>query len=311
MIIHHETKAIPTNRRIYLSVLLTTTSNDINLIPGPESTVFLCGTCDEPVTWEDTATMCDTCNQWYHTTCQSVNSQTYNMLAEDNALAWDCLICDCPNYISVCFELILSTSNSFSVLSDTSLHSPLPSDHIKPVHASTPERKKQNANSPNVPLKMLTINFQSIKSKQGLVKNLIKSTKPDIVIGTETWINTTVTDNQIFPQNYKLYRKDRNMQGGGVFIAISNDILSTPVTELQTDCEIIWAKISLVGRKDMYIASYYNPKTSNEGSLDELGRSLERANTMNNACIMVGGDFNHEQPITFHSHPSNTLGIRS
>jgi hypothetical protein len=239
MRIHHGTQAIPTNRLIYLSMLLITTSNGINLNPGPESTVFLCGTCEEPVTWEDKAIMCDTCNQWYHTTCQSVNSQTYNMLAEENAIAWDCLICDCPNYSSVCFELILSTSNSFSVLSDTSLHSPLPSDHIKPVHASTPERKKQNANSSNVPLKMLTINFQSIKSNQGLVKNLIESTKPAIVIGTETWIDPTVTDNQIFPPNYKLYRKDRNMQGGGVLIAISNDILRTPVHELQTDCEIV------------------------------------------------------------------------
>jgi hypothetical protein len=82
------------------------------------------------------------------------------------------------------------------------------------------------------------------------------------------------------------------MQGGEVLIAISNDILSTPVPELQTDCEIVWAKISLVGRKDMYIASYYNPTTSNEDSLDELGLSLERANTMKNAFIVVGGDFN-------------------
>jgi hypothetical protein len=148
-------------------------------------------------------------------------------------------------------------------------YSPLPSDHIKPVHASTPERKKQNANSSNVPLKMLTINFQSIKSNQGLVKNHIESTKPAIVIGTETWIDPTVTDNQIFPPNYKLYRKDRNMQDGGVLIAISNDILSTPVHELQTDCEIVWAKISLVGRKDMYIASYYNPNDSNDLQNDQ------------------------------------------
>ena len=82
------------------------------------------------------------------------------------------------------------------------------------------------------------------------------------------------------------------MQGGGVLITVSNDILSTPVPELQTDCEMVWVKISLVGRKDMYIASSYNRKTSNEGSLDELGLSLERANTMKNAFIVVGGDFN-------------------
>ncbi|CAC5416947.1 unnamed protein product [Mytilus coruscus] len=92
---------------------------------------------------------------------------------------------------------------------------------------------------------MLTVNFQSIKSKQGLIKNLVESTKPDIVLGTETWIDSYVKDNQIFPPNYNIYRNDRNMKGGGVLIAINNDQLSTPVPELQTNFEIVWAKISL------------------------------------------------------------------
>ena len=50
MRIHHGTQAIPTNRLKYLYMLLITTANDINLNPGPESTVFLCGTCDESLT---------------------------------------------------------------------------------------------------------------------------------------------------------------------------------------------------------------------------------------------------------------------
>ena len=139
---------------------------------------------------------------------------------------------------------------------------------------------------------MLTVNFQSIKSKQGQVKNLVESTQPDIVLGTETWIDPTITDNQIFPPNYHIYRHDRNLKGGGVLIAIKNDHLSAPVPELHTNCEIVWAKISLVGNKDMYLASYYNPKTSNEDSIEELGISLERARTTKNAFIVVGGDFN-------------------
>lgn len=139
---------------------------------------------------------------------------------------------------------------------------------------------------------MLTVNFQSIKSKQGLVKNLVESTKPDIVLGTETWIDSSVKDTQIFPPNYTIYRNDRNMKGGGVLIAINHDHLNTPVPELQTNCEIVWAKISLAGSKDLYLASYYNPKTSNEESLEELGRSLEKVNTTKNAFIVVGGDFN-------------------
>ena len=82
------------------------------------------------------------------------------------------------------------------------------------------------------------------------------------------------------------------MKGGGVLIAINSDHLSTPVPELQTNCEIVWAKISLVGNKEMYLASYYNPKTSNEDSIEELGHSLERASATKNAFIVVGGDFN-------------------
>ncbi|VDI07519.1 Hypothetical predicted protein [Mytilus galloprovincialis] len=104
----------------YLSLLLIITSNDIDLNPALKTTIFPCGTCDEPVTWAEKGIMCDTCNQWYHVSCQSMSSRTYNILAEDSAIAWDCLICDCPNYSSVCFDLVLSTSNSFSILSDYS-----------------------------------------------------------------------------------------------------------------------------------------------------------------------------------------------
>ncbi|VDH93834.1 Hypothetical predicted protein [Mytilus galloprovincialis] len=78
-------------------------------------------------------------------------------------------------------------------------------------------------------------NINSVKSKQGIVKNLLESTKPDIVLGTETWIDSSITNNQIFPPNYNIYRNDRNIQGG-VLIAINSDNLSTPVSELQTNC---------------------------------------------------------------------------
>ncbi|VDI49506.1 Hypothetical predicted protein [Mytilus galloprovincialis] len=206
----------------YLSMLLITIANDINLNPGPDTTVFLCGTCDEPVTWED-----------------KVSSRTYNILVEDSAIAWDYLVCDCPNYSSVCFDIVLSISNSFSILSDTSLQSTFPSDCIKPIHSSTPDRKKQYTSPKSVPIKMLIVNRQSIKSKQELIKNLVESIKPDIVLGTETWIDSSVKDNQIFPPNYNIYRNHRNMKGGGVLIAINHDHLNTPVPELHTNCEIV------------------------------------------------------------------------
>lgn len=85
-----------------------------------------------------------------------------------------------------------------SVLSDTSLASPTPSNNIRPIHASTPDRKKNRRTKENAPLGILNVNFQSIKGKQGQVRNLIDSTNPDIIFGTETWIDSNIKDSQIF-----------------------------------------------------------------------------------------------------------------
>jgi hypothetical protein len=64
------------------------------------------------------------------------------------------------------------------------------------------------------------INFQSIKRKRLLVNNIIESSKPDIVLGTETWLKPNIINNEVFPENYSIYCKDRiDKEGGGVLLA--------------------------------------------------------------------------------------------
>jgi hypothetical protein len=58
--------------------------------------------------------------------------------------------------------------------------------------------------------------------KQGQVRNLIDSTNPDIIFGTETWIDSNIKDSHIFPSVYNIFRKDRNCGGGGVLIAVKD-----------------------------------------------------------------------------------------
>lgn len=77
----------------------------------------------------------------------------------------------------------------------------------------------------------MNVNFQSIKAKQCRLKNLIESAQSDINIGTETWLNASITDSEIFPSNYNVYRKDREKTGGGVLVAISKIFLSSSVPE--------------------------------------------------------------------------------
>ena len=255
-------------------MLLITISNDINPNPGPEnSTVYPCGTRDQPVTWEERGIVCDTCNQWYHATCQSMWSTLYQEHVNNSAIAWDCLACGCPNYSTFCFPMVFSTSNQLSVLSNdplVPLDSPTPSIPPTPIHASTPRRQNKpsiRANKADEHLRVLNVNFQSVKTKQHLLENLIDNTKPDVMFGTETWLDHGIKDSQY-------------------------TYIATAVPELHTDCEIVWCKLELVGHKAVYLSCYYNPKTNNEASIQEFGTSMERAARINNALIIGAGDFN-------------------
>jgi hypothetical protein len=55
----------------------------------------------------------------------------------------------------------------------------------------------------------LNVNFQSIKTKEHLLGNMIRSTYPDIIFGTETWIDNSIKDSQIFLRGYTIFRNDR------------------------------------------------------------------------------------------------------
>ena len=116
--------------------------------------------------------------------------------------------------------------------------------------------------------------------------------KPDIIVGTESWLHLDIKDNEIFPTNFNVYRRDRNSTGGGVFTAVSNEFLSTRQSELETESEMTWVKLSVKGSKDLYICSYYRPNVSDEESLDHLNNSLDKICNSKNCHIWLAGDFN-------------------
>ena len=283
-------------------------SNDVQVNPrlGPtnnnvnDNTNYGCGTCNQPVTWDHRAVVCDTCDEWYNISCQDIQSRTYSLLQEDDNICRNCLKCNSPNYSTICYDLHhLPTYNMYS-LSDTSIQNPDVCDTMmKPIHTSTPEKKISSKREVKIglsPLRILNINCQSMKKKQDRMENLIDSTNPDIGIGTETWLDPRITNNQVFPHNYTVWRKDReNSKGGGVLIAVKNTFLSSDVPELQTtcdSCEIIWVKINVVNCKTLYICSYYNPSTSDEFSMINFSESINRAANMKDAFLLIGGDFN-------------------
>ena len=56
------------------------------------------------------------------------------------------------------------------------------------------------------PLRIIDVNYQSLASKKGAWRNLLEITKPDIIIATETWLNSSISDAELKCDDFIIYR---------------------------------------------------------------------------------------------------------
>ena len=288
---------------IYLAIILTATSSDIEANPGPSDSStnigqvssYPCGLCNREVTWDDKALRCDTRDIWFHTQCENVRDTVYEALG-NSSCSWYCTHCGSPNFSLRIFDSsVLNLSNSFSpvsslVDSDTSscisATSPGP-----PIHTSSPNKGKKKPRTPVKPLRVLNLNCRSIKNKKEQFLNVVDSASPDLIFGTESWLTPEVNDNEIFPPGFEIYRKDRtSTTGGRVFLAINSDYVSSCEPELDSNCELVWAKLQIAGQKTLHLGSYYRPNASDSDSLKQLQGSLDKLG--HNTDVILAGDMN-------------------
>ena len=285
-----------------LLINLLVLSNDVQTNPGPRPPKYPCGVCNKAVTWKHKAICCDSCGIWFHTQCENMRDIIYDTMHNSNT-SWECINCGMPNFSSTLFDLfdVEQSHNSFAALVQNQTSDSLDqsdSDPGPPLLSSSPTKTSKNKylhkpHSIKRPLRILNINCQSIKNKIADFHSLISSAKPDIFIGTESWLKNDIVDSEIFPEKYTIYRKDRagSKSGGGVFIGISSEFISIEEVELNTDCEILWAKITIAGCKALHICAYYRPDLNDEIAIDNFELSLNKLKTAHQH-IIIGGDFN-------------------
>ena len=323
-------------------LLIMVQAGDIELNPGPkQSSVFPCGLCQIPVTWSNEGVCCDCCSVWHHKSCIELCTADYELLQRSN-VQWMCCKCDSLNVSSFTYHSYeidnvsyyepLTTTESFqdsfmsqfsplktsspkvtqnrnSVSEDIPRYTkPNNSDSSKTDSRISNNSNKKNESSPflHIPpkrnLRILTVNCRSIRDKTSEFKATLNYTKPDIVIGTESWLKgikpgqnpskDAIKSSEIFPENYTSFRNDRGTLGGGVFILVQNNIIATEQPQYVTDCEIDWVKIKLKNQKDLLIGGFYMPHR-NTKDMEELEKSLKIiTDENNNNNIILAGDFN-------------------
>ena len=86
----------------------------------------------------------------------------------------------------------------------------------------------------------------------------VENEKPFIIIGTESELDESIKNSEVFPSGYNIFRKDRidANRGGGVFVAVHNSIIATRQPQLDCQAETIWIKIEMAEQEPLYIYSF-------------------------------------------------------
>ena len=155
--------------------------------------------------------------------------------------------------------------------SSSSISSPGP-----PISCSSPvsqaAKTKQKPLRANI--KILNVNYQSVKNKKEEIGNLIDSADPCVIIGTETWLNSRMHSSEIFPSNYEVIRHDREDGYGGVLLAIRKVYIFEKL-DIDVKTESVFAKVTLNKNRTLIIGSLYRPPSSDLQYMEDLCITME------------------------------------
>ena len=206
---------------------------------------------------------------------------------------WICPSCGLPSFSSSLFDSsgTTSTENSFSILSDVDIAVPTGSD--TPSSATNSYNKKR-LNSGK--LKVVSININSLRGKSLQMLELIHTEQPDVILCQETKLDKTVSSAEVFPESYVTFRKDRNLNGGGVCIALKKQLQATECHDLDSDLEAIWIQIQTSNHRPIYLCSLYRPPDKDSDYIEQLRKPLDiLSNRHRNRLpeIVIAGDLNY------------------
>ena len=66
------------------------------------------------------------------------------------------------------------------------------------------------------------MNGGGMKGKSPQFKAVLDYYKPDSILGCESWLDSSVKDIEIFPENFNIYHKDRNIHGEYTLLSTRN-----------------------------------------------------------------------------------------
>ena len=114
------------------------------------------------------------------------------------------------------------------------------------------------------------------------------SKKFDIIAVSETWLHKNIYDNEILLAGYTLFRSDRGTKGGGVMLAINDELTYKQLTVPDT---IEALEVIINCSKNLIFGIVYIPPNSSNAYHSSVFNFIHSLPQTNN--IIIVGDFNY------------------
>ena len=137
--------------------------------------------------------------------------------------------------------------------------------------------------------KVLHFNISSLISNLSELIHIVHDLNIDVISLNETRLDVHIYNDELKIPEYKLFRKDRNRNGGGVALYIHSRI-NPSALNIQTNIESVWATVKTKSR-NINIGSIYRPPSSLASYFDNIIDCIEQA-TQNGYELIILGDLN-------------------
>ena len=128
-------------------------------------------------------------------------------------------------------------------------------------------------------------NARSLVNKLQKFSSFVYTLNYQIIAITETWLTSSIYDNEILPSQYTIYRSDRKSRGGGIMIAI-NQSIPTKIVSCSKEVEALTVQLLL--KQPINLCLIYNPPNSELNYRQKLLEYLSETMQSTEEVILLG-----------------------
>ena len=153
------------------------------------------------------------------------------------------------------------------------------------------------------------LNINSLRNKLSTLSAMIKN-NIDILLLSETKIDTSFPTAQFHIDGFTIYRRVRNENGGGLILYVKEDVPST-LLKIDSEIEAFYTELNIRKKKSLLCCSHDPKKNLITKHLDEISKNLDIFSSKYDNFIILG-DLNSEsceQPILDFCHVYNCQNI--